>query len=508
MMTHRRDLARSHTRTGLLLLLVLALAATACGQKPGTHSGRSVGFADGGLGANVQAGPADAAESFATEGWDADSEVNTGEDVAWEDTGAETDTAQPADVPASTGAGAPAPGSDDADAPTPSTSAAQEPGASQGGQERSAGNREPQASAASTEPNDRRGVTDSEIRIGVHAPLSGAAPLPQTEFQSGQRMYWEHVGKVDGRDVNIIFRDDQYNPSRATSVCNDLIQREQVFVLIGGGGADQIAACARTAAQQGVPYLSAGVDEGVLGQLPGYFALSMTYPQQATLLAQYIEKHARPADGRVALVRDRTPSYNNTIDRLSEELRKRGLEPVVIPYSNAAAAAQAVSSYETAFVMMAPSQFVQILRAPGGTRPFWVGVGIMMGLNTVSGAACQGGNPYRGMHLSPFPGLNVIDDLDPEFSRAGGVGDIELALWGLNKSLHELLKHMDGDPTRSKLIQILQNTHREPLKTNVYPELRHSPDNHLNATSAHMLEVNCANGRHDTPRGGTFRDSF
>jgi branched-chain amino acid transport system substrate-binding protein len=313
---------------------------------------------------------------------------------------------------------------------------------------------------------------------------------------------------VNGREVRLFFRDDQYNPSRATSVCNDLIQREQVFVVIGGGGADQIAACARTAAQQGVPYLSAGVDEGILGQLPSYFALSMTYVQQATLLAQYIDKHARPSDGRVALVRDRTPSYNNTIDRLTEELERRGLEPVLVPFSNGPSTAQTVSSYETAFVMMAPSQFVQILRSPGGNRPFWTGVGIMMGLNTVTSAACQGENSYRGMHLSPFPGLNVIDELDPEFAKAGGRGDIELALWGLNKSLHELLKRLGDDPTRSGLVRTLQETHRQPLRTGVYPDLRHSPDNHFGATSAHVLEVNCGTGQHETPRDGMFRDSF
>jgi branched-chain amino acid transport system substrate-binding protein len=100
------------------------------------------------------------------------------------------------------------------------------------------------------------------------------------------------VGKVAGRDVRVIVRDDQYNPSRATSVCNQMIQQDQVFLLVGGGGADQIAACARTAAQQGVPYLSAGVDEGALRQLPNYFALSLSYPQQAPLIAQYIDKQA------------------------------------------------------------------------------------------------------------------------------------------------------------------------------------------------------------------------
>jgi hypothetical protein len=66
---------------------------------------------------------------------------------------------------------------------------------------------------------------------------------------------------------------------------------------------------------------------------------------------------------------------------------------------------------------MAPSQFVQIVRSPGGANPQWVGVGITMGLNTVASAACAGGTNYKGHFLSPFPGLNVIDELDPRSAR-------------------------------------------------------------------------------------------
>jgi hypothetical protein len=278
-----------------------------------------------------------------------------------------------------------------------------------------------------------------------------------------------------------------------------------VLLLVGGGGADQVAACARTAAQQGVPYLSAGVDEGVLRQLPNYFALSMSYVQQASLLADFIVARHKPSDGLVGLLRDRTPSYNNLIGALERELGARGLRTQVVQYQNGPSSAQAMSRFETAFVIMAPSGFLQVVRSPGGTNPQWVGVGITMGLNTVVGAACEGGNRYKGQFFSPFPGLNVIDELDPEFRRAGGADDIQLALWGLNKTIHETLKVVGRDVGRAAFTRALETNE---IASGVYPTLRHTPENHFGANAVHLLVADCATGRNATPPGGTFVTRF
>ena len=44
-------------------------------------------------------------------------------------------------------------------------------------------------------------------------------------------------------------------------VCREMVEKENAFVLVGGGGADQITACAKYADEAGVPYFSAGVNE-------------------------------------------------------------------------------------------------------------------------------------------------------------------------------------------------------------------------------------------------------
>ena len=99
-------------------------------------------------------------------------------------------------------------------------------------------------------PDDTAGVTDEEIVIGIHAPVTGASPIPQTSFEVGKDIYWRFLAEsapdqLFGRTVRVVFRDDEFNPNRAVAVCREMVEQDGAFLLIGGGGADQITACAQ-----------------------------------------------------------------------------------------------------------------------------------------------------------------------------------------------------------------------------------------------------------------------
>ena len=122
------------------------------------------------------------------------------------------------------------------------------------------------AATHATGPNDTSGITDDEIVIGIHAPVTGASPIPQTtstpaRTSTGSSSPRAIPKALGGRKVRVVFRDDEFNPSRAVQVCREMVEKEKAFVLVGGGGADQITACAKYANQIGVPYFSAGVNE-------------------------------------------------------------------------------------------------------------------------------------------------------------------------------------------------------------------------------------------------------
>src|SRR5438105_1284799 len=205
------------------------------------------------------------------------------------------------------------------------------------------------------------GVTGTTIRIGIHAPITGAAAFPQNAFDKGKDVYWKYIaekGGIFGRNVDVVLRDDQSNQSAALQACGDLVQNQQVFILLGMGVASsaEMTTCAAE-----VVYL-------------------LTSPVNFIKLAQNANNQA----------------YN----------------------------------------------------------PIYMGPGISSGLNIVAEAGCPAIGAAK--FFSPFPGLDVIDNLDPAYKTSyqkynGSVppaDDVGLAEGGLAKPIGAVLQATGPDLAR------------------------------------------------------------
>jgi len=365
-------------------------------------------------------------------------------------------------------------------------------------------------------PDDTSGVTDSEIVIGVHAPVTGASPLPQRTFDIGKDIYWKFLASADpeslgGREARVVFRDDEFNPRRAVQVCREMVEQEGAFILVGGGGADQITACAQYAAEAGVPYFSAGVNEEGLEDLETYFALSLTYAQQAPLIVQQLEELGIQSVGVV--VAD-TPSFGDGHDAFVEAAETAGLDVVVDDEINKTASeAEALSEVQTlrdadaeaVFILTSPLVYLAIA---GGARnqgfePTFIGPGITSGLNQVLEFGCPGtGN---GQFFSPFPELDVINELDPDyipayeqFGQGQPADDIGIALWGLNKTVGLMFEATlaSGDLGRAALMNTIEAG--DAFESGVYPPVSYSSGEPFGGTGAHLLVADCGDGQYQT----------
>lgn len=358
------------------------------------------------------------------------------------------------------------------------------------------------------------GVTDTEIRIGIHAPVTGAAPFPAAAFEKGKDLYWDWSGapKIFGRKVKIFFEDDTYNPTTAVDRCRKMAEQDKVFLLVGGGGTDQIQACARYAAQKGIPYLSAGVTEIGLRGLSSYFAASMSYAQQGPLLWQRIKKGDMGSTDSVAMVYTNSPNFQDARDAFVNAMSKDGKKlilerkmsknPSSSEYQQTAAALQA-SGAAIVYILVAPVHYIQLSARTGAYRPWWVGVGVTKGINEVLGTGCNtsGNGIEKGRFLSPFPGVDVIDSLDPNYNKAyqeknGSKGDdLGIALWGLNKGLHRMFEKTGKDLTREGFIATVQ---QGSFETGVFPTVSYTPQNHFGSKGAHLLKANCSTRQYET----------
>lgn len=83
------------------------------------------------------------------------------------------------------------------------------------------------------------GVTDNEIIVGQSCALSGSAQALGQGMKAGLSAYFEKInasGGINGRKIRLISEDDGYEPDKAIEKTRKLIEKDNVFVLIGEVG--------------------------------------------------------------------------------------------------------------------------------------------------------------------------------------------------------------------------------------------------------------------------------
>ncbi|MEA3077699.1 MAG: branched-chain amino acid transport system substrate-binding protein [Actinomycetota bacterium] len=477
-----------------LVVAALLLMTAACGQKSGVALSAGAGNGAASTGAAGDSGLGDASA--------------TGDTVPAADAG--------------TGATPGAPGTPTAGTGT-KTAVTTKPGATAGGTGGATGTGTGGTSGggAAAAKADRTGIDDATktITIGIHAPVTGAAPIDQKTFDTGKDIYWKFVkdngGIIGGYNVKVVFRDDQFSPTVARQKCQEMVENDKVFMLIGAAGADQITSCARYAESINVPYLSAGVNTDGLAGLKNYFAVSMTYAQQAPLLAGLIKN--KLAKTRVGLAVLDTPDFVDARKAAIAAVQASGGQIVSdqkIPKTagtnetNATATNLKNDGADVVYVLTSPTIFINLVKsihAQVNYDPDMVGPGITNGLNLVAQVACP--DAAKAQFLSPFPQLDVIKDLDPDYQVSynkyvGQNGDdIGLALWGINKVLRQMFEAGATDGKELSRQSFLAGiASGKEFKTNVFPPLKYSASNHFGSTQAHLLAAECT-----PPNGPRFR---
>jgi ABC-type branched-subunit amino acid transport system substrate-binding protein len=369
-------------------------------------------------------------------------------------------------------------------------------------------------------PADRTGITSTTIKIGIHAPKTGAAAV--STFDQGVGVYSKWAGKIKGlgnRQIEVVSRDDRFDPSTARSVCKELVEKEKVFILIGGAGVDAIKSCAEYAASMGVPYFSPGVTEGPFRNLQNYFALSETYTQQNVQVAQMIAHRVKKKN--LGLVLTDSPLLNETEASIRAEAAKNGL---VIKGKTQRLAHDAgknqtdtvvsnlkQSGADVVYALISPTVFGFLVSSAKqqSYSPTFVGPGLSNGVNLLAGPLCGAPPPSPPSkldvrYLSPMVQMDQIDSRDPNYKTAyrqkNGAGsqpdDIGVLLWGLEKTLRLMMEATGPSLSRQSLVKTL--TSAKAFGTNVYAPVKYGGLPHFGASATTLLTLNCNRLEYDT----------
>lgn len=183
-----------------------------------------------------------------------------------------------------------------------------------------------------TVPGNRTGVTDSEVRYGLHAPLTiGGAPVALAEDPvTGVRTYLQYInerqGGVNGRTIVLDLQDDQYTVRGGATAAARLIENGNFFIS-GTLGVDQIYVVANEARKYGIPYMAAGGPEDIFREI-GMFQLGTSYDTMVIQLARYLASDPELRGKRFGVAVLNSPYLLPIADIFNAEAERLGLNVV------------------------------------------------------------------------------------------------------------------------------------------------------------------------------------
>jgi len=98
------------------------------------------------------------------------------------------------------------------------------------------------------------------IRLGMSGPFSGGLNSVGNQFLLGAEIYLKNLndkGGVYGRKIEIIAKDDRYEPKIAVENVNELIEKEKIFALFGIIGTPVAEAIFPIAVEKRIPFVGA-----------------------------------------------------------------------------------------------------------------------------------------------------------------------------------------------------------------------------------------------------------
>jgi branched-chain amino acid transport system substrate-binding protein len=167
-----------------------------------------------------------------------------------------------------------------------------------GGEEEEETAETPGASPAATQPSGEKvpGVTDTEILIGTHFPLSNTPATAYAAIVEGISAYFNYInsqGGVYGRKIKLIIGDDHYNPADTVEVVRKLVEQDDVFAVAYGLGEATHLAVYQYLEERGVPdlFVGSGIRKFTEPLVRSRFGANPNYYTEGMMLGQYVAEN-------------------------------------------------------------------------------------------------------------------------------------------------------------------------------------------------------------------------
>jgi ABC-type branched-subunit amino acid transport system substrate-binding protein len=141
------------------------------------------------------------------------------------------------------------------------------------------------------------GVSSTSVTFGTHQPLTGPAAPGYSEIAPASKAFFEYLnaqGGVEGRKIHLVYKDDEYNPTKTVNVVHQLVLQEKVFGIFEGLGTPTHTKVVGYLNSSKIPdlFVASGCpcwDNG--SSQPYTFGWQPNYTIEGKILGQYLKQH-------------------------------------------------------------------------------------------------------------------------------------------------------------------------------------------------------------------------
>jgi branched-chain amino acid transport system substrate-binding protein len=324
---------------------------------------------------------------------------------------------------------------------------------------------------------DEIGVTANRILFGQAAAMSGPSSALGQKMRQGILTAFAEVnrkGGVHGRKLELVSRDDGYDPDRSVLQTVKLLGEDKVFALIGAVGTPTSLVTVPIAQAQNVPFIGPFTGASFLREpdLHNVVNIRASYSAEAEAWVKHLteDRHVK----RIAIFYQDDPYGRDGLAGVKSALEKRGMELVAegTYERNTKAVGSALRTLKRAepeaVVMVgtyAPcAEFIKLARQ-GGFNPVFVNISFV-GANALAEELGRDGEGVIVSQVVPFPwdaSVKVVADyqaaekaldseLEPDFVSLEGYLSGRLAAAALELA--------GPNPTRAGLLRVIDEVGR------------------------------------------------
>lgn len=148
-------------------------------------------------------------------------------------------------------------------------------------------------SMTATGYGQQRGVTKDKIVLGAWIAMSGALAYPGTSFMYATESYFKYIndqGGVNGRKLEYIAYNDDYEPAKSVAAAKKLLEKDQVFMFVTPMGTGTTAAVRPVAEDTKTIIFGPGSGSPIFTKPynPLFFLTIINYYDQMSLAVDYL----------------------------------------------------------------------------------------------------------------------------------------------------------------------------------------------------------------------------